>query len=297
MAGLQSFQNAIVSLKKSNSTMWFIAIGVAILTHFLHFAGFSTLHLKRPLASIPFFMATALLYIVVLHWISPSNLCNTFTLLLIALLFFARNLTFSSWLSRLGWPVFVLSFVGSLIWGPPSYDNIGITELIDLSTAPLGLFLCLLYSALHFLSWVVSRKFSACYCVFAAYSLASVINLSKLISNLVSLSLRIEDQFGFRLSKVIFAAYFVSWVIYYYAISSFLKYPVSAIGMSLFYFVTASVTISSATILWGDPIMLSPIGVAGFLSSSILQVIAVALICFGSLSNKLHSEFSPAFRI
>jgi hypothetical protein len=279
--------------KSGGNLMESLLLLVVLLAHLVHFAGLAALYSNDYALSVFFLISCIPLYVLSLHWFSPSNIVNTLTLLLIILLISVKSLDFSSWLSRSGWLLFGVSLFGALKWGPPSYDNIGITELTDLCLSPIGFLLCICYPAFHLISWFCSRRFSLFWSVFAGFSLASVINLSKLISNLVSLTLRLEDQFQFRLTKVIFIGFIVACALYFYAIASFVKFPISALGLSLFYFSTSAVTISSATILWGDPIMLSPIGVGGFLASSILQIIGLTLVCFGSLANKIYCDLPP----
>jgi uncharacterized membrane protein YvlD (DUF360 family) len=125
--------------------------------------------------------------------------------------------------------------------------------------------------------------FGVCWSIFAGYSLGSLVNIAKLVTNLVSLTIRIENQWRFPISNLIVMALPVASAMYIYGIQKLIAIPLTALNFSLFFFVFAAVTIASATIVFGDPIMLRPIGLAGFLTGSIGEAIAVTVIGFGWL--------------
>jgi hypothetical protein len=109
------------------------------------------------------------------------------------------------------------------------------------------------------------------------------VNLAKLVSNQIALTWRIENQWQFPLTKVVLLAFGLAAALYLYGVHALLKQAWSAVGLSLFHFFFAAWTIAAATIIFGDPIMLRPIGVAGFLINAHFVEFGIMMIAFPSL--------------
>jgi hypothetical protein len=258
-------------------------LAAAMAGHSIHWMSLNYLRSDNYSVGIPLFLLSSIIYLYALQFISPSNCCNSFSIITIASLLLTNSCNLTSLWVKSGLALYFCSVSCVFIWGPPSYDNIGTTELIHLTTSPLGILMCFLYILMSLISWLLTRKWLLSWSAFVGHTLASFINLSKLVSNQITLTHRIENQWQFPLTNVVVFAYFVSGVLYLYGVRSLIQQIWSAAGLSLFYASFAITTIASATIVFGDPIMLTPIGVAGFLVNAHLIVISTIMISFPSL--------------
>jgi hypothetical protein len=270
--------------------MWGIGLLVALLGHASHGLSLHLFHTNRLCPGCWTFAVSSVLYCVSLHWISPSACANIFALLLLFALIWLRLSPLYSCVVWTGVVFFALMLISALVFSPPSYDSIGTTELIHLCTSPVGVLMCLAYVVGHLASWLLATRFDVCWSIFAGYSLGSLVNIAKLVTNLVSLTIRIENQWRFPFSNVIVLALPVASAMYVYGVQKLIDLPLTAVNFSLFFFVFATATIASATIVFGDPIMLRPIPLTGFLTGSIGEAIAVTMIGFGCLPVKIRPQ-------
>jgi hypothetical protein len=184
-------------------------------------------------------------------------------------------------MSRAGVFFLGVTMVMAVTSAPPSDDNTGVTELIHLCISPCGTILAFVYVGLHLASFVVAQFQGAFWMIFAGFALASVFNLLKLIGNLVSLTIWVENQFRFPMAYGVIASFLVSVGMYLYGLSKGVKSGIAALEISLGYAAVAIPGIASATILFGDPILLKPIDITLFLTGSVLQLGSVTLLDFG----------------
>jgi hypothetical protein len=126
-------------------------------------------------------------------------------------------------------------------------------------------------------------------------------NFGKLVTNLVFLTIRIENQRRFPGPHVIVLPLPVVSVTYISGIQKFIALPLTAVKFSLFLFVFATATIAFATIVFGVSVILRPIPLAGFLTWGIGEVIIiVTVIGFRCLpvqtraQSGMFEHFSPA---
>jgi hypothetical protein len=145
----------------------------------------------------------------------------------------------------------------------------------------IGALLAFLYICCHFVTFVFAHFEGVLWPLFAGYSLASIINLLKLIGNMISLTIRIENQFRSLMAFAIIASFCGSVVMYLWGLRKSMRNGISATELSLGYAGVAIPGIAAATVLFGDPMMLKSMMIVVFLTASVLQLGTVTLLDFG----------------
>ncbi|OHS98092.1 hypothetical protein TRFO_35559 [Tritrichomonas foetus] len=241
----------------------------------------------KNLQGFAFLSLANIIYIASFRYIAPSTYGVTFSIIIllysIFYIFIEKHRPFIPNLYGPTLLVSILCIIVNILYSCPTYNNIGITELVHLSYSPVGSFLCVLYIFLHLLFFILSYRYKIMYFFYTALSLATLVNLGKLICNCIWLTLTIESQLTYPIFYVVCFAYFITFILYFEgakkcALSIFHDPTGPSIGG--FYFVFLVAEISSATIVFGDPMMLQPIPIAMFLVSAVLLVFLVlAMSC------------------
>lgn len=177
----------------------------------------------------------------------------------------------------------LLAIIINALYSPPSFDNIGLIEVIHLLYSPVGSYLTFLYIFLQILFSILSHKRNQISSILSAsLSFASVVNLTKLMGNCITLSIRIENQFQIYLFYPFALSFIISLIWYFFSIKKALTFEMSGIYRGIFYFSYLVFQISSATLLYGEPMLLNPIQLGIFLSTAVLLVFAMFAMSCGA---------------
>ena len=235
------------------------------------------------------FLISSFIYILASIYVEPS----TFGVSLAYLMIFYDIYHFyykkrSPYFKRLYEPslfVSIFAIIVNFLHSPPSFENIGLFEVYHLLYSPVGSVLTVAYTLIQLILFILVRKNNHLGILLnLSFVMCSYENFLKLTSNCILLSITIENQVFTPFFVPFFIAFIVTCIYYVYSLLQFFKLEINGLQRGVGYFAYLVVQVASATLLYGDPMLLPPIPVALFLSSAVLLALSVLAMSIGAWS-------------
>lgn len=268
----------------------------------------NTFYSKKPiprkaiqLKSYCIFMFIILGYVFSLKLISPS-LCSNSSSIIIFYLTFRFVMPYEHINFRLRHIInIVISgvlLVVSIIFAPPTYDNMGVTEMRAILFSPFGIILFLILLFIFFICYQGTNygtHFSPKRIqnsIATGISFLFIIIFCKAFSAEISLTFRIENQFKYIDTYLyLLIAFIFGWTFIVGIINTFeVSIGVTPSQIAAYFIFLNVLTILTATLVFGDVMMLFPIPIGVFVSSSSLFTISLVIFCFNIPINTIHTK-------
>lgn len=235
------------------------------------------------------YIMSIIINIIASIYSTPSTYGVTFALFIILYdLYYFNYIKKNPAIPCLYYPSLYISLIAiiiNILHSPPSFDNIGVTEVIHLLYSPVGSVLTFLYIVLQIIFALLSYQgFQIASVLNTSLSFASLNNFIKLIGNFITLTYRIENQFLIHMFYPFMLSFIVSVILYFFAIKKAVTIEICGVYRGVYYFSYLVFQISSATLLFGEPMLLNPVQLGIFLSSAVLLVFSMFFMSCGAWS-------------
>ena len=248
---------------------------------------------KKILNNVHLIIFSNIFYIIGFFFVAPTINGITFSLVIIAFIFseiyYEMRRPHYMKLFKGAMIIASISLIVNLLCKCPNCDFCGMSEFITLAFSPYGIALCIFYTIVHFILFILSYYYHFCLYLYSAQSLASLINIEKLIGNSIYLTFTVENQFSFTLLYIIIIGFIVCFSMYIRSLRDIFSMEETGINIGGFFFYFLVAQIFSSTMIYGDPMMLDTFPLVTFIVSAIILGFSMIAICCSMWPLSLYS--------